>query len=161
MAGAVTGGFIKIATGSFAASENYEVDFSTLPEKVDQLQLQGRREKDGAFQVSSTQCEQPIFVNVFSIKSTVLESLSDVHYPQSRWRNLYVYRGQIYDSFARTPAYLRLVALRLVEGLTTSTRDFSYEYYFAFRVPIECAIDPNSAITASNTILRSAVPVRY
>jgi len=161
IAGAIIGGFVKIATGSFTAPGYYEIDFSTLPEKIDQFHIEGRGEKDGSLRVRFARCEQPIFVNAFLIRHDSSQALSELLYPPNRWRSLYVYRGHSYDSFARIPAYLRLVALRSLEAITVSARDFSYEHYFAFRVPVECAIDANSAISASNTMLRSAVTVRY
>jgi hypothetical protein len=69
---------------------------------------------------------------------------------------------KIYDQFTRVPAYLGLVALRSMEAITMSKRDLSGEYLFSFRIPVECVIDPNSAVAAAETMLRSiALQPRY
>ena len=63
------------------------------------------------------------------------------------------------DAFARIPAYMRLVGLRSIEALTMSAHDLSNEYVFSFHIPVECAIDPRSVVTASNVILQlAAIP---
>ena len=154
--GGVIGVFVKFATGNFIPKENYVLDFST--EKIDQFVSQGERNKDGSLQLGSAQCERSIFMNAYSIKEFPPEALSTRLYPRDEWRTLYVYRGKTYDQFARVPAYLRLVALRSMEAITMSKRDLSDEYLFSFYIPVECVIDPNSAVAAAKTMLRSAVP---
>ena len=156
------GAFIKFATGNFIAQESYIVDFSKLPEKIDQFFNQGERNKDGSLQLGSAQCERSIFMNAYSIKEFPPDALSALLYPPDEWRTLYVYRGKTYDQFARVPAYLHLVASRSMEAITMSKRDLSDEYLFAFYIPVECVIDPNSAVAAAKTMLRSVVSqLRY
>jgi hypothetical protein len=156
--GGVMGAFIKFATGNFIARESYVVDFSKLPEKIDQFFNQGERNKDGSLQLRSTQCERSIFMNAYSIKEFPPAALSTLLYPPNEWRTLYVYRGKTYDQFARVPAYFRLVALRSMEAIMMSKRDLSDEYLFSFHIPVECVIDPNSAVAAAETMLRSTAP---
>ena len=158
LAGGVISAFVKFATGSFIPEENYVVDFSKLPKEIGQFSNQTERNTDGALELRAVQCERSIFVNAYSIKESWPEALPALLYPSNEWRILYVYRGRTYDSFARIPAYLRLVASRSMEALTMSRRDSSDGIVFAFHIPVECSISSHSAIAAAEIALGLAVP---
>jgi hypothetical protein len=159
--GAVIGAFAKFATGSFIPNDNYVVDFSKLPEKIGSFVIQEEMNRDRSLQLRSAQCEGSIFLTAYSIKEPPPEAFSALLYPSDKWRTLYVYRGQTYETFARIPAYLRLVALRAIEALTMSARDLSDEYLFSFHIPTECAVDFRAAVAASNVILDLAAPLSH
>ena len=157
--GGVIGAFVKFTTGSFMPRESSVVEFSKLPEKIGQFVVEEELNKDRSLQLRSAQCDRSIFVGAYSIKEAPPEALSPILYPPDKWRSLYVYRGQTSDAFARIPAYMRLVGLRSIEALTMSAHDLSDEYVLSFHIPVECAIDPRSVVTASSVILQlAAIP---
>jgi hypothetical protein len=151
--GGVVGIVTKFATNGFIANNNYLIDFSKLPKQIGSFTLEGERNRDGSLQFRSTQCEKSIFINAYSIIDPPPEAFSELLYPSNKWRTLYVYDGQTYDTFARIPAYMRLVALRSIEALTISARSMSDEYLFSFHIPVECVVDHSAAVEASNSIL--------
>ena len=153
--GGVIGLFAKFATGSFISNDDIVMDFSKLPEKLGSFAIQGEVNKDGSLQLRTIECEKSIFMSAYYIKEPPPEAFSEFLYPFDKWRTLYVYRGQTHDTFARIPAYLRLVAIRSIAALTMSARDLSDEYLLSFHIPIECNIDPRGAVAASNAFIAS------
>jgi len=149
--------FAKIATGNFKSSEFTIIDLSKLPEKIGPFVNQGQSDRDRSLQLRLPQCEDSISMAAYSVMDAPAEAYAEHLYPPDKWRALYVFRGQSYERFARSPAYLRFVLSRSIAALTFARRDLSDEYVFCFHIPVECAINPSAAVATSDLILSLAV----
>jgi hypothetical protein len=158
--GGLIGVFVKLGTGGFIPHKSSSINLSRLAlgEKIGPFAFEGLVDRDSQYlQLRSTQCEGSIFMTFSSVSYAPPKDLTALFYPATEWRTLYVHRGQTYDTFdtfTRIPAYVRVLALRLLTAITLSAHDHqSEELFFSFRIPVGCALDRSAAIAASEAVI--------
>jgi hypothetical protein len=148
---------VKIGTGGFMAHETV-LDWPKLTsgEKIGPFTFDRLVNDDQQYwQLRSGQCEGPILMTASSIKEATNTEYIEVHHPATKWRTLYVYRGQAsntFDTFARISSLTRFLLLQLKTEIALSSYDGSDEFFFSFLVPVDCTLDENSAVAASEAL---------
>lgn len=160
IAAIAAGVFARTAAGGIVPVEASTYDSEKLsltpgagigPFTLEALEMHG----GDSLRMSSPQCGLPSFLTIeFAGARAPDEHIASL-FPASDWRAIYVYQGEISDSFSRIPAWLQHLGAVVTHAIKGASRDAAHDIFFVLHTPRACAIEPSAGLAASNAVLAS------